>query len=227
VSEVAAELPAAPPGGRPQKDPQRSRITNGSAHLPGVDGRSGWVRRAKDVISAHLSDLGGADNCSAAERSIVRRAATLTVELERLEEKFALEVNRDGKRLPPESLLIVAENCLAMAARYQPGPKDAPNENHDEQRYAHWLGQAREALRAAAATELLNLEAYQRSANSLRRLLEAVGLQRRPRNALAIDGTIEEPFSPMRARWAEQEAAAAAKAEAGEAQTLRDLTEAP
>ena len=38
-----------------------------------------------------------------------------------------------------------------------------------------------------------------------------------------IDGVVEEPFSPMRARWAEAEAA---KAEAGEAQTLRDLTEA-
>jgi hypothetical protein len=200
--------PAARPGDRPQKDPQKSRITNGSALLPGVDGRSPWVRRAKDVISSHLSDLGGVDNTSAAERSIVRRVATLTVELERLEEKFALDVNRDGKRLPPESLLIVAENALAMAARYQPGPKDAPNENHDEHRYAYWLGAAREALRAAAGAELLNLDAYQRTSNSLRRLLEAIGLQRRPRNALAIDGTGEEVFSPMRQRWLEAEAKA-------------------
>src|SRR6516162_10350499 len=74
----------------PKKDRQRSRITNGSALLPGVDGRSPWVRRAKDIIAAHLSDLGGEDNTSAAERSIVRRAAVLTVELERLEAKFAV-----------------------------------------------------------------------------------------------------------------------------------------
>jgi hypothetical protein len=47
------------------------------------------VRRCKDVIAAHLSDLGGEDNCSAAERSIVRRASVMTVELERLEAKFA------------------------------------------------------------------------------------------------------------------------------------------
>jgi len=40
--------------------------------------RSPWVRRCKDVIAAHLSDLGGADNTSAAERSIIRRAAVLT-----------------------------------------------------------------------------------------------------------------------------------------------------
>jgi hypothetical protein len=72
------------------KDRQKSRITNGSALLPGVDGRSPWVRRCKDVIAAHVSDLGGTDNTSAAERSLIRRAAVLTTELERLEVKFAL-----------------------------------------------------------------------------------------------------------------------------------------
>jgi bifunctional DNA primase/polymerase-like protein len=56
----------------------------------GVDGRSPWVRRAKDIIASHLSDLGGDDVVSAAERSIVRQASCLTVELEKLETKFAL-----------------------------------------------------------------------------------------------------------------------------------------
>jgi hypothetical protein len=55
------------------------------------------VRRCKDVIAAHVSDLGGIENCSAAEYSIVRRASVLTVELERLEVKFATagEANAD------------------------------------------------------------------------------------------------------------------------------------
>jgi hypothetical protein len=109
---------------------QRSRITNGNALLPGVDGRSPWVRRCKDVIAAHLSDLGGADNCSAAERSIVRRAAVITTELEQLEARFAL-ANGDVR------------------------PED--------------------------------LDLYQRAANSLRRLLEAVGLQRRAKNITQPD----------------------------------------
>jgi hypothetical protein len=52
-----------------------------------VDGRSPWVRRCKDVINAHLSDL---PDASVAERSIIRRAAVLTTELEQLEVKFAL-----------------------------------------------------------------------------------------------------------------------------------------
>ena len=102
-------------------DPLKSRITNGSALLPGVDGRSPWVRRCKDVIASHLSDT---PDASAAERSIIRRASVLTVELERMERQFALA-----------------------------GEADADD-----------------------------LDAYQRCANSLRRLLEAVGLQRRPRD---------------------------------------------
>jgi hypothetical protein len=105
------------------KPTARSRISNGCT-LPGVDGRSTWVRRLRDLMGLHLSDLGGEDAVSEAERSIVRRAATLTVELERLELKFA----KDGE---------------------------------------------------ASASDI---DLYQRTSNSLRRLLEAVGLQRRARD---------------------------------------------
>jgi hypothetical protein len=57
-----------------------------------------WARRLRDLIELHIDDLGGIDAVSAAERSIVRRAATLTVELERLETTFALA----GAALPQE-----------------------------------------------------------------------------------------------------------------------------
>jgi hypothetical protein len=113
---------------RPATDPvparQRSRIANGSALLPGVDQRSAWVRRAKEIIAAHTNDLGGEDNTSTAERSIIRRASVMTVELERLEAKFA----------------------------------------------------------TSGAAGDSDLDLYQRTAGNLRRLLEAVGLQRRPRD---------------------------------------------
>ena len=102
----------------------RSRITNGTAFLSNIDGRSPWVRRAKDLIREHLSDLGGPNNVSAAERSITRRVAGLSVELENLEARFA----------------------------------------------------------TAGSASAEDLDLYQRVANSLRRLLEAVGLQRRPRD---------------------------------------------
>jgi hypothetical protein len=60
------------------------------------------------------------------------------------------EAKAQGKKLPPENLLIIAENSMAMAARYEPGTKEKPNENYDEERYAFWLSAAREANKAAA-----------------------------------------------------------------------------
>lgn len=68
----------------------RTRITNGKDLLPGVDGRTFWVRRMRDVMALHVSDLGGVEACSEAEKSIIRRAAAITVEMERLERVFAL-----------------------------------------------------------------------------------------------------------------------------------------
>ena len=71
------------------KDCQGSRVANGSALIPGVDGRSVWVRRAKEIINEATSDCGGDAVVSAATRSLIRRAAVLTVECERLEARFA------------------------------------------------------------------------------------------------------------------------------------------
>jgi hypothetical protein len=115
-----------PPGRKtkPQRGDRRygrSRVSNGSALLPNVDGRNVWARRCRDLIADHLSDH---PDASIAERSIIRRAAVLTTELEQLEVKFALA----GEAHPNE------------------------------------------------------LDLYQRVSNSLRRLLESVGLERRSRD---------------------------------------------
>jgi hypothetical protein len=96
--QLALRSPQDRPSVARAKDPQKSRITNG-ALLSGTDGRSAWVRRCKDVIGAHLSDLGGEANTSAAERSLVRRASVLTVELERLEARFALAGEADADQI--------------------------------------------------------------------------------------------------------------------------------
>ena len=77
------------------KPTARSRVTNGRDLLPDVDHRSQWVRRFRDVLSLHVSDLGGESNCSEAEK-LARRAACLVVELEQLECKFA----RAGEATP-------------------------------------------------------------------------------------------------------------------------------
>ena len=88
----------------------RSRISNGSSILPGVDRRSCWARRLRDLIDLHLSDLGGEDAASEAERSIIRRAACLTVELEHLELAFALAV-----QLHPNSSIYISARPIACA----------------------------------------------------------------------------------------------------------------
>jgi hypothetical protein len=143
--QTAAQLSRNSPGARRgdgvRKDPLKSRTTNGSQLLPGVDGRSAWVRRCKDIINLLLADLGGADNCSAAEQSIIRRASVMTVELEHLEAKFA-------------------NAGVALSS---------------------------------------DLDLYFRGCGNLRRLLEGLGLERRPRDvSTIIDGTAQTEWSPLR-----------------------------
>jgi hypothetical protein len=131
-----------------KKDRHRSRITNGSALLPGVDGRSRWIRRCRDLISEFINvHLAGADNCSPAERAIVRRIAVLVTELERLEAKFA--ANNEAS---PDQLLL-----------------------------------------------------YGRTANTLRRLLEAIGLGQRQRDALTFGGLIRADQDAERRRLAHEQ----------------------
>ncbi len=68
----------------------RSATTNGNrAFVQGGDGRGAWVRRWRDLVDLHVSDLGGAAACSEAQLSLCRRIATTEVELERLEAKMS------------------------------------------------------------------------------------------------------------------------------------------
>jgi hypothetical protein len=91
AAEIVTDLPRRRRRSTHAKSPGLARITNGSSLLgPEADGRSAWARRCRDVIAAHLSDLGGEANTSTAERSLIRRVAVLTTQLEILETKFAV-----------------------------------------------------------------------------------------------------------------------------------------
>jgi hypothetical protein len=50
--------------------------------------------------------------------------------------------------------------------------------------------------------EEINLDSYGRAASHLRRILETLGLERKARDVLTLEGVEAVPFSPMRARWA-------------------------
>jgi hypothetical protein len=62
---------------------QRSKVANGTVPLPGIDGRSLWARRYKEILSALIADAGGEDYVTEATRTILKRAAVLAAELER------------------------------------------------------------------------------------------------------------------------------------------------
>jgi hypothetical protein len=109
----------------------QSAITNGRHLLAGVDARTGWMRRLRDLIAAHTSDLGGEDHISEAERRLIRRAGMLALQAEMMEQKWAIGAEGEAKRE--------------------------------------------------------ELETYQRLANTLRRLLESLGLQRRARDVTTPD----------------------------------------
>ena len=72
----------------------KSRITNGTALLHDVDGRSASMRRLRDIINNHTADLGGSGEMSEAQLAILRRASALQLQLEMMESKFA--IREDG-----------------------------------------------------------------------------------------------------------------------------------
>src|SRR5262245_36333813 len=67
----------------------RAAISNGTTILTDIDHRSAWMRRLRDLIAAHSSDLGGHDALSEAERVLIRRASMLGLQCELLEQRFA------------------------------------------------------------------------------------------------------------------------------------------
>ena len=73
----------------------RSSVTNGRRlHVDHI-GDTKWSRRFRDVLSEIISDLGGPDQLSEAQRQLARRAATISLECERLESKAVADVAID------------------------------------------------------------------------------------------------------------------------------------
>ena len=73
-------------------DPQRFRstVTNGRHLHVEARGDTRWARRFKDILGEIISDMGGPDRLSEGQRQLARRAATLSLECERLEGKAVL-----------------------------------------------------------------------------------------------------------------------------------------
>ena len=63
----------------------KSRVSNGSALFVVGKGTSPFARRFADILAEIVSDLGGADQLSEAQRQLARRGASLSLACERLE----------------------------------------------------------------------------------------------------------------------------------------------
>jgi hypothetical protein len=76
----------------------RSAVTSGRKLFVEGDLNSAWSRRFHDLVVRHIGDLGGRDVLSEAQLSLIRRAASIECELERLDAMLSTgaEVNLDA-----------------------------------------------------------------------------------------------------------------------------------
>jgi hypothetical protein len=105
-------MPAASPATAPRKPTARSRVTNGHALLPGIDGRSAVARRYADIIAALVADAGGESEISEARRQLIRRFAALAVLAENLEARLAM-----GEAIDLAEHALISSTLVRLASR--------------------------------------------------------------------------------------------------------------
>jgi hypothetical protein len=71
---------------------------------------SAYARRLRDLIAAFVSDLGGMDVCSEAERALVRRASVMVLQLEMLEASWS----QNGGAASEKSLIVYQRTASAL-----------------------------------------------------------------------------------------------------------------
>jgi hypothetical protein len=90
----------------------RSRVSNGNALLPGVDGRTAGARRYADLASALVQDAGGIERCSEARLQLIRRFAAASVLAEQLEARLA-----NGESIDVAEHAALASTLVRLASR--------------------------------------------------------------------------------------------------------------
>lgn len=100
----------------------RSRVTNGTrTFLPGAHAHSAPARRMRDLMDAYTNDLGGRDAIGEGQRSLVRMAATMAIEMEMLQAELT-----KGKPIDPEHLVSTGNaliRCLTALGLQHGRPK--------------------------------------------------------------------------------------------------------
>ena len=184
----------------PQKGDRRygrSAVTNGKRlHVQKV-GDNAWARRFRDLLGEIISDLGGADLLSEGQRQLARRAATISVECERLEVR-ALSGKSILEEVPghngPTALEILQEaaRVLHALARYRmrgtsiAAVSELSREEQD--RVADLLTRASDIAAKAhvCAGQSIDLNVYGVLVDRLGRAFDRLGLERRPRDVTSL-----------------------------------------
>ncbi len=108
----------------------RSRVSNGSSlHARGVDQRSAPARRLRDLMQSLAEPLGGLANLTEAERALVRTAASLTVQAEKLQ---ALSASGEPLDLEALTRLSNAQTRVFAALKRKPQRTAAPHQSFAE-----------------------------------------------------------------------------------------------
>jgi hypothetical protein len=90
----------------------RSRVTNGSKLVAGLDGRSAEARRYRDLVMSYSDDLGGADSITEAQRTLIGQAATLQIQSERVQAAVL-----KGEQVNVEQLTRLANSSTRILTR--------------------------------------------------------------------------------------------------------------
>jgi hypothetical protein len=102
----------------------RSKVANGSALVPGVDGgHSLWVRRLRDQLNDFKSAV---PDATPQENAIIRRASVLIVELERMERAFALAGEAEPQTLDLYARIAANMRRLLESVGLRHRQKDVP-----------------------------------------------------------------------------------------------------
>ncbi len=90
----------------------RSKVSNGSNVLPGVDGRTLIARRFRDIAAAICRDQGGEDRCTEARLQLIRRFAACACLAEALEARLA-----HGERIDIAEHALLCSSLVRLGAR--------------------------------------------------------------------------------------------------------------
>jgi hypothetical protein len=99
----------------------RSRVTNGKDLLVGVDGRRAPARRYRDLCLSLAEDLGGASTLTEAQNALVRQAAAMIIQSEKLQSAVL-----NGEIVDCEQLTRLANAATRILTRL--GVKRQPRE---------------------------------------------------------------------------------------------------